>query len=315
MSKQIKYTLEEIMENEIEETPPHIPGILWKQDNVIILGDAKIGKSLLSLQLALSLTSGKKFLDSYEVLQQNKVLYVQAEGKMYETFSRVKKITKEVDHVRGNLIWLYLPAIPMDKEDSCEKLLKEIGDFTPDIIFFDPLYMMASTGSLKDDDVAIRIVANLNKIKTHFGATIILNHHQHRTKRDNHGSKIEEGDESIFGSFVWRAWPDHVMMFQKGRGGKHERKLTCETQRSGNVVEEMKLQLLQPDPVLFEIIDSNTTSSNDVLKYIENKKEVGEEDLKEKFRNVGEATLLRALRKLRLERKVSKKNGIYHYNS
>ena len=312
--RQIRYTLKEIMENEIEETPPHIPGILWKQDNVVILGDAKIGKSLLSLQLALSLTSGERFLDQYEVLQPNKVLYVQAEGKMYETFSRVKKMIKEVPFQKDNLIWLYLPAIPMDREDSCQQLLKEIGDFKPNIIFFDPLYMMATTGSLKDDDVAIKIVSNLNQIKNHFEATIILNHHQHRTKRDMKGATIEEGDDSIFGSFVWRAWPDHVMQFQKGKGGKFDRKLTCDTQRSGNVVEEMKLQLTQPDPLFFEVTSSEESSSlgNEIVKLIENTTEgLKLDELNLKFKSSSEGSIRRALRKLRLGNRIRVKDGIY----
>jgi len=175
MSKEKKklYSLDEILDSDIEEPPALIPNLLYEMDNVIILGDAKIGKSLFTMQLSLSLTAGDTFLDTLDVVKPCKVLYVQAEGKMYETYSRTKKMVKEVPYKRGNMLWAYLPLIPMDQPTSAASFIQLAGEFKPDVIIFDPLYKLASSGSLIQDDVANRIITNLDQIKYHFDATII----------------------------------------------------------------------------------------------------------------------------------------------
>ena len=121
IEKKTVYTLDELIDSTIEETPVLIAGLLYEQDNLIVLGDAKIGKSLLSMQMAFSLTAGEHFLDNFPVKRPCKVAYIQAEGKMFETFSRTKKMTKEVPHKRGNLIWVYLPMVPMDRPERDRK--------------------------------------------------------------------------------------------------------------------------------------------------------------------------------------------------
>ena len=78
-------------------------------------------------------------------------------------------------------------------------------------------------------------------------------HHAHRARRDENNNIVEEGDDSIFGSFVWKAFPESVLLIEKVRGNKLYRRLSCNTQRMGNVIEEIDLQLIEPSPFYLDV--------------------------------------------------------------
>ena len=294
------YTGEELLGGEFTEPPKLIDKFLAKEQKVILLGDAKIGKSILSQQIAFAVTAGGKFLDEFDVLEKSDVLYVQAEGDMNETMSRCKMMAKEMPMDKGRLRWMYTSMLPMDRDDSVSNFIKHVketaGTFAPKLIIIDPLYMMASTGSLSDDSVAIKIVTSLQVIKDHFGATILVNHHEHRPRRDEMGRAIHEGDGSIFGSFVWRANMDHVIRISKA--GEQIRDINCDTQRSGKIIKNFKLELCQPDPLYFDIyVERATDREKEILRGLrrgEKKEKELEEDCE-----MPRSTAFRILRRLR----------------
>jgi len=303
------WTGEEMLNSELEEPPVLMESLVWKGDNIILLGDAKTGKSLLALQMMCALTSGKPFLDQYKIAETGNVLMIQAEGKMYESTVRYKRMAEEVKSDPKCLRWLYLPSIPMDRDESAKDMIeligKEFGTWKPSVFFIDPLYTLASKGSLRDDEVAIKITTNLNKIREHYEATIILNHHEHRTKRTDKGEKIHEGDNSIFGSFVWRAWPDHIIRFV--RDTKTTRKLSCHTQRSGNVVEDLRLFFNQPKPLYFEILEDTTQAEHLIYKVIEKAGTVHVGEIPKLLPiDYSESTIFKSLRKLVKNKRLKK---------
>ena len=77
-------------------------------------------------------------------------------------------------------------------------------------------------------------------------------HHEHRQKRAKDNNLIDEGDNSIMGSFVWKAFPNHVVHLRI-RPDKI-RTLSCNTQRSGAVIDEMLLELCQPNPLHYKVL-------------------------------------------------------------
>lgn len=289
-----------MLEAVFDEPPFLIKKLLWEKDNVIVLGDAKTGKSLWTLQIACALTSGEDFLDEYKVSRKCNVLYVQAEGKMYESCARLKNMQRGVPSDPSLLRWLHVPHLPMDRPDSADRfkaLVEEnFGDFIPDVIIFDPLYMMVSTGSLKEDDVSRNVTANFNIVKTIYNCAIILNHHQHRPKKKkNSSADIDEGDQSIFGSFVWRAWPDHILQWKKKNDV--QRVLTCDTQRSGNVVNNVNIIFNQPNPLYFELDEDNKTVENSIIVLARNREYFGPSEVKE-LSNGNDSKVKRAIRKM-----------------
>jgi len=313
-SKKSIWSWREILESKIEEPPALIKGFLYEMDNLIILGDAKTGKSLFTMQLALSLSSGESFLDSLNVTKPCKVIYVQAEGKMFETIPRGKKMCKEVPYNADNIKWIYLPTFPMDRPDSVNIFLKKAGDFKPDVIIFDPLYKLASSGSLTQDDVANAITNNLDILKVHFSAAIVLNHHQHRPQREKTTGTVVNmsGDQSIFGSFVWRAWPDNIILFESVPKHKHMKRISCDTQRSASVIPEMCVVLIQPDPLYWELLEDMTATDHMILQLIKKHKVMSWEEIAETT-GLAKSTVHKCLRNLRKQKKIKalEEPGVY----
>lgn len=232
-----------------------IDSLLNRGDSAFLVGSPKSGKSLLVKQMICSLTSGHPFLDKFEISRPSTVLYVQLEGEPQETKDRFEKMSKKVDMDSSKLTMFYSDPMRLESEEGLNDFYKDVdiaGD-SFDCIIVDGLYL-SFTGSLSDDECVRKMLGNLRRIKNKYNSTMIVVHHTHKTRFNQDGDLIIEGDEAIFGSQFLRAWPDHIMMIA------HEKKsdlrhLTCVTQRSGSIEKDIKMRLVQPDPLYFETMD------------------------------------------------------------
>ena len=237
------YSVRELLKLEIKSSPL-VESLLWERDNVFLVGGEKAGKSILAIQLAFALTSGQSFLGEYAVKKTSRVLYIQAEGKLGETRDRIEKMLMVNDCDIDNLHIAYFPHIALDTPEGYSLLNKYITDFNlkPEVVIFDPLYHCMA-GSLIDEHAARKMTTHLRELGEKLSATIIVVHHTHKPIRSQNGNIIDEGDDGIFGSFVWKAWADHTLLFRVNKSTK-VRVLSCNTQRSGKVVEQEELLLI-----------------------------------------------------------------------
>jgi RecA-family ATPase len=231
-----------------------IQGLVWKGDVVIVLASEKAGKTILGLQMACSLTAGGHFLGEYEVPDACKVLYIQAEGSREETTLRLKAMNQEgaLEWNPANFYHMFPSSISLDTQEGYDHVVDCIykTEFHPDVIFIDPLYM-AMQGDLIDNKASRLFCRNIRKLKELFNATIIINHHKRRPQKDKNGKYMDSGDDEIMGSFVWKAFPSHILTLHKK--SNNLRTLNCTTQRSGNVISNLVLELVEPDPLYFKI--------------------------------------------------------------
>ena len=122
---------------------------------------------------------------------------------------------------------------------------------SPDVIFIDPLYM-SMLGSLSDDLAARATGRNIRRLGKLFGASIVLVHHEHRpVRRQKDSTIIDEGDNAVMGSFVWKAFVNHLIQLRLRQDKLRE--LSCSTQRNCRVIENMELELVQPNPLYYRI--------------------------------------------------------------
>lgn len=246
---------EDLKNTPTQEDQYLIDGFLWEQDHIILLAKEKVGKSILSLQMACALSCGEPFLGEYNVFCPMQVAYISTEGKKQEIIERLKSMTgiNGVNVDGKNLRILSTHSWQLDSENGYEQLTELIDaqhDFKPKVIILDPLYMSMS-GSLNDEESSRRMVRNMRRLSAKFDAAIVANHHQHRPKRSETGDKIDEGDDSIMGSFVWKAFPDHLLHLN--RLPDNTRTISCTTQRGDKAVENMKMELVS-NPLHFKIL-------------------------------------------------------------
>ena len=255
MSKYVgKYTATELLSTEFKGTNPLIQNLIYERDNVLLVGKEKANKSTLALQMCCHMTSNQEpFLGEHEIPKSIDVVYLQAEGKIAQTQSNLRNMTKVIPCNSEKLLFLYYPSIPLNTETGLQTVINEIDSWRrPDLIVIDPLYQ-TMIGKIEDQESSSKMTASLRTLSEHYQSTILLLHHAHRVKRDDNNNIIEEGDDSIFGSFVWKAFPDSVLLIEKVRGNKLQRRLSCNTQRMGNVIESIDLQLIEPSPFYLDV--------------------------------------------------------------
>lgn len=249
------YTGLELINTPTEEEKYLIEGVLWEGDHAFLLGREKVGKSILALQMAMCLTSGTPFLSKYEIPEPVDVLYVQTEGKKHDTVERIKAMVND----RG-LSWdprkfhlLYYHSFALDTGEGLNHFRQLVQPFPkPKVMILDPLYM-SMQGDMIDNHHARAMVRNLRKITEEMNCALLILHHQHRPYRGLDGHSVEETtDDSIFGSFVWKAFADHVLSMYMRKD--KVRLLTCNTQRTSRVIENVELNLIAPYPLYFEIL-------------------------------------------------------------
>ena len=278
---------------------PLIDGFVWKGDNIFLVGKEKSGKSILAIQFACALTSGQPLFGKHEVKKTQRVLYVQLEGKLSETKERFLNMLKVNDANLDKLYLGYYPSLALDTPagiDTLSKDLETVG-FCPEVIIIDPLYH-AMEGELTQDRDARHMTANLRRLGMMYSCTIIVVHHAHRTRRTESGDILDEGDDAIFGSFVWKAWADHTLLFRKTK--ENSNMLTCGTQRSGKVTEKTELILVSEEQLSFELKEGHQTPSNvGILDLLTEAGPAGmlRPDIMAAAK-LGESTVDRALRKL-----------------
>jgi hypothetical protein len=228
---------------------------------VILLGRDKVGKSILAQQMAFNMSCGEPFLGEYPT-EQICTLYVQVEGKLRgkgATYDRIVSMEEAVAWNQKNFNLIYRPGLLMNTDEGMkifqamiERKLNE-GMPRPKLIIFDPLYM-CMLGDISSQPDSSRMCTNLRVISDTYDCAIMLIHHEHREKYNEKGAKLDEGSGSIFGSFVWSAFPDHVLLFRRIGGPRSlVRELTCDVQRSGAVKDKLELTFVEPVPLCFEL--------------------------------------------------------------
>lgn len=247
------YKVSDLMGMSFKPKEPLIEGIMNIGETVIVCGTPKAGKSIFLQSLAYALSSGEdKFLGSLHISKPCKVCYVQLEGELADTHDRFRRIGQGIKHNLDNMVLFFSEPMKLDDLDYTMEVIWKIETvMRPEVLIIDPLYMAFSGGSLSDDEVIRKVLANLRILKMHFQCTLIVAHHTHKLRRNDKGKEVAEGDEAMFGSQFLKAWPDHVLMLNYDtRNGT--RTLTCMTQRSGTVEKEIKLKLNEPSPLFFE---------------------------------------------------------------
>lgn len=240
----------------IQDDPDNylIEGLLWEHNQIMLLAKEKVGKSILGIQMACALSCGEALFGEYEIPEPMKVLYIQTESTRHETIQRLRAMTHEtgVSWNPENFYLLTTHSLALDSETGMKMLLGEIykREIEPNVIFIDPLYM-SMEGALTEDLASRTMSRNLRKLGEIFSSAIVVVHHEHRSRSNKDGKEIDEGDNSVMGSFVWKAFPNHIIHMRLRPDGM--RSLSCTTQRNSKVIRDMRLELTQPLPLMFKI--------------------------------------------------------------
>jgi len=257
-----------------EERMPLIEGIIYRKDYVLFAAEQKTGKTVCLQHMALCLSSGTTFLGVFDVPKAVKVMYIATEGKLDEIKGRFIKMRKKIPCNPENLL-LVKSKIKFNTDQSEEQLSKmleeiEAMDFKPDIIIIDPIYS-AMSGSLIKDDVVNAFNTVMFSLIDRFDCAIMAAHHLKKAQKDKEGNYFARNDDDSYGSMFLSAAVDHILRLERYKGSKSKLELimTCDTQRSGDIVEKVRMKMIEPDPLYMEFVGIHTENKNKILKMLQ----------------------------------------------
>jgi len=175
---------------------PIAEGLLYEQTILMIAADPGVGKSTISTQVAVELSSGLPIFGVFQPPRAMKVLYVQTERSIIELIERLEVINKTIPISKDNLvITSEYQMLNLLNYEHLIVFIQCIKRDCPqvDVIFIDPIYCMVS-GGLSKDEPASAFTKAMSLLQKETGATLWYNHHTVKPSYDNSGSKIEKTD-------------------------------------------------------------------------------------------------------------------------
>lgn len=303
-------TLNEAKANAIVE------GIIYPNDYVILVAEEKVGKTLLAQQLACNLTTANAFLGIFDIVKKNKVWYIATEGKsedLKDRFIRMNKI-QPLDTSYLKLIPTFFRFNTEEGARSLTELVIRFKEDRPDVVIIDALYR-AIKGSIKNDDVVNDFHFRVGWLMKQLDCAVFLVHHMTKPQRNQvDGSMFARSDKDTFGSAFLLAAVDHCFWLEKWKGKKEDgldtkldRVLKCDTQRSGNIMDDIRIRLIQPDPLYFEVVSIYEEGKHRVMELLKSTHSVGMHNVELVGRsNISRGKIYGILKELQKEGKVEK---------
>lgn len=184
-----------------------IPGVLERNERVIVVAAEGVGKTYLARQIAICTAAG------IQPFTQSNMPPIRTLSVDLENPERIiRRTTRDLFHkvstvVKVKEINAYLWTVPAGMDllspDDRRKLERVIEQTQPDLLLLGPLYKaFIDSGTKSSDQVAIELVKYLDDLRTQYGCALWLEHHAPL------GTSSTTRDLRPFGSSVWSRWPE-----------------------------------------------------------------------------------------------------------
>ena len=185
---------------------------LWTRAGVgIIGGQAKIGKTWIGLDLALSVSSGTPCLGIYEVAEPGGALVYLAEDQLPMVRQRLEGLCRhrglDVHDVPINVITA--PTLRLDLERDRRRLLNTVQRVGPKLLLLDPMVRLHRRNENDAAEVS-ELLAYLRELQRACDVAIIVAHHMRKNGAGHAG-------QALRGSGDFHAWVDSALYLRRVR--------------------------------------------------------------------------------------------------
>lgn len=264
-----------------DKAKPLIEDMLYENDYIMLVGDPKTNKSILSMQMACALTTGNSFLGVFDVPEAVNVWYFATEGKDEDNKDRLVRMSNKVgiDSDRFTLFCsVSLTFNGPHSRQHIQAIYQENKEHLPSVIIIDSIYA-GFVGSLTKDEDVIRFHRNIRWLAEQCGAAVILVHHLRKDQMDMRGNVVKKTDSATYGSVYFMGSVDHCFMITAWEPKddedkdkcKKDRYLRCDTQRSGHISSGIRLRLHEPDPLYLDIVSKHEHEKKELLSILSKK--------------------------------------------
>lgn len=180
------------------------PPIRWLVENFVcrgdihlLIGEPGIGKSWITMALALSVADGGEYFLGHKVREHGRVLYVDEENPEDLIYDRFRKLGLDRQSAR-NIRYLNNVGIRLDKSDA-DVLVEEALDFEPALVVLDSLTRFHTEDENHAGAMAALFHNAIKPLARETGAAVVLIHHANKTD-SNSSYKRSRGSGDITAS-------------------------------------------------------------------------------------------------------------------
>ena len=243
-------TYQDVMSNMNSFPGWMVEGFWGRRSHGLVAGQPKVFKSTYTHDLAISVASGKPFLNKFKVMETGPVLLIQNENvdwmmkdrteKMIVNKGLVGKARMKNNHV-VNVQWpVDLPfysvnqqGFQLNEEEHQKQIEDMIKEIKPILVIFDPLYLMFS-GNLNAAEELNPVLNWLLYLKNEYKTSVLVVHHYNKSTEANRGG------QKMLGSVVLHGWVESAWYIRRKQ------------QTNTNPNAELNEQMKEPTSVILE---------------------------------------------------------------
>jgi hypothetical protein len=220
---------------------------LWSAEAVgIIGGEPKCGKSLLALDLAVSVASGTPCLGRFPTARAGRVLLFAAEDPLHVVRERLEGLTaaRGLDLQRLPLYVITASSLRLDQGDHRDRLCQTVAKITPGLLVLDPFVRLHAIDENAAGEVA-PVLAFLRQLQRKHHLAVALVHH---ARKD--AGRAPPG-QALRGSSEFHAWGDSNLYLRRRDSFL---RLSVE-HRAARAPDDLTLELCA-DPLVLRVTDT-----------------------------------------------------------
>lgn len=168
--------------------------LLGHGQQISLVGDGKVGKSLLAFEWALAMATGRPFLGN-EPSEPRRLLYVDQENGHPEVQRRQQAMNYVEAAELKQLVYLSFPAIrPLDTPEGAADLLRLVDHYGPELVYFDTISRMVQGEENSADTWLSLYRLSIAPLKARGVATVRLDHFGKDPTRGARGNSTKSQD-------------------------------------------------------------------------------------------------------------------------
>lgn len=183
-----------------QEPPPVrwlVEGFVCRGDIHLLIGEPGIGKSWITMALAVAVASGDANFLGHRIVEHGKVLYIDEENPEDLVYDRFSKLGLDRSTAR-QIRYLSNAGIRLDKSDS-DALVEEALDFEPSLVVLDSLTRFHTEDENHAGAMAALFNGAIKPLARETGAAVVLIHHANKSD-SNSSYKRSRGSGDITAS-------------------------------------------------------------------------------------------------------------------
>lgn len=196
-----------LLEEENDSYDWVIPGLLEKQERVIVVAAEGVGKTMLARQVAISCAAGLHPF-TFQPMRPIRTLTIDLENPariIRRTSRTIMENAIRMAHARTVDAHLHIHPSGLDLASTKDRIFVEqlVEKVQPQLICLGPLYKAyVDNGSLTSEALAVEVAKFLDHIRDAYGCALWLEHHAPL------GASSATRELRPFGSSVWSRWPE-----------------------------------------------------------------------------------------------------------